>query len=407
MGIVPTNKLKPGMRLAEEVKDVNGRRILAKGKRINSSQIRNFKIWGITEVNISGDVPLIDTSQAYDDSEMIEKTEEKLKYIFSHVDLEHPAVKEIFRLSVEYRIKNSILTKEKKLITNQKKTIDHNRNVDFLKRLSENKIKLPEIPSVISELNEVIAAPLSSAQDIANVVNNSPSLAATLLKIVNSSLYSRPARIDNLSQAVTLIGTSEIYGLALYISVMSNFNKIPQKIVNMYAFSKHSIACSIIARTLAAHKNLPQTEQLFVSGLLHDLGRVLLYIYFPDDSLNILSYCRESDKLLYEVENEYMACNHVHFAKHLMQHWKLPLTLVNNVFYHHNPSASPHPIPSTIVHLADIIANGLGMGSSGERFVPLLDYKAWEDLGLATNALAVTVNQAIHQFNSIETTILN
>ena len=175
----------------------------------------------------------------------------------------------------------------------------------------------------------------------------------------------------------------------------------------MYAFLRHSIACSIIARSLAAHKNLPQTEQLFLSGLLHDLGRVLLYIYFPEDSLNILSYSRESDKLLYEVENEYLDCNHTHFAKHLMQHWKLPLTLVNNVFYHHNPSAAPHPIPAAIVHLADIIANGLGLGSSGERFVPLLDYKAWEDLSLATNALEVIVKQAIHQFNSIETTILN
>jgi HD-like signal output (HDOD) protein len=175
----------------------------------------------------------------------------------------------------------------------------------------------------------------------------------------------------------------------------------------MYAFLRHSMACSIIARILAAYKNLPQTEQLFVSGLLHDLGRVLLYIYFPEDSLNILSYSRESDKLLYEVENEYLGCNHTHFGKHLMQHWKLPLILENNVFYHHNPSAAQHPIPSTIVHLADIIANGLGMGSSGERFVPPLDYKAWEDLGLAINVLEVTVKQSIHQFNSLETTILN
>ncbi len=407
MGLVPTNKLKPGMLLAEEVKDVNGRRILAKGKRIFSSQIRNFKIWGITEVNISGGVPLKDKPQSHDNSRMIEETKEWVKYIFSHVDLAHPAVKEIFRLSVEYRIKRNTVVKEKKLITNQKRTIDNNRKTDFIKRLKENEIKLPEIPSVISELNEVISAPLSSAQDIANVVNNSPSLAATVLKIVNSSLYSRPARIDNLSQAVTLIGTSEIYGLALYISVMSNFNKIPKEIINMYAFLKHSIACSIIARTLAAHKNLPQTEQLFVSGLLHDLGRVLLYIYFPEDSLNMLSYSRESDQLLYEVENEYLDCNHAYFAKHLMQHWRLPSILVNNVFYHHNPSAAQHPIPATIVHLADVIANGLGMGSSGERFVPLLDYKAWEDLGLPINVLEVTVKKSIHQFISLETTILN
>jgi HD-like signal output (HDOD) protein len=175
----------------------------------------------------------------------------------------------------------------------------------------------------------------------------------------------------------------------------------------MYAFLRHSIACSIIARTIAAHKNLSQTEQLFVSGLLHDLGRVLLYIYFPEDSLNMLSYSRESNKLLYEVENEYLDCNHTHFAKHLMQHWKLPPILANNVFYHHNPSAAPHPIPATIVHLADIIANGLGIGSSGERFVPLLDYKAWENLGLPINVLEVTVRKSIHQFNSLETTIQN
>jgi hypothetical protein len=81
--------------------------------------------------------------------------------------------------------------------------------------------------------------------------------------------------------------------------------------------------------------------------------------------------------------------------------------LANNVFYHHNPSAAPHPIPATIVHLADIIANGLGIGSSGERFVPLLDYKAWENLGLPINVLEVTVRKSIHQFNSLETTIQN
>lgn len=407
MVVVPTIKLKPGMLLAEKVKDVNGRLILAKDKRIHSSHIRKFRIWGITEVNISGDVSLKDKPQSHDNPKMIEETKERLKYIFSHVDLEHPAAKEIFRLSVEYRIKNNSAVKEKKLITNQKKTIDNDPNVDFLKRRSENKIKLPEIPSVISELNEVITSPLSSAQDIANVVKNSPSLAATLLKIVNSALYSCPSRIDNLSHAVTLIGTKEIYGLALYITVISIFKKIPKEIINMYAFLRHSIACSITARFLAAHKNLPQTEQLFVSGLLHDLGRVLLYIYYPEDSLNILSHSQESDKLLYEVENLYLNCNHTHFAKHLMQHWKLPLILQNNVFYHHNPSAAQHPIPATIVHLADIIANGLGMGSSGERFVPPLDYKAWEDLGLAINVLEVAVKQSIHQFNSLETAILN
>ena len=407
MGIVPTNKLKPGLILAEEARDVNGRLVLAKGKKIQTFHIKKFKIWGITEVNIYDDIVFKHELDLNNNSETIEKTKERLEYIFSHNDLEHPAVKEIFRLSVKYRSRNDRIEKEEKLATNQKKPIGINQNVDFLKILSKKKIKLPEIPSVVSELNEVIANPFSSAQDIANVVNNSPSLTATLLKIVNSALYGCPSRIEKLSQAVTLIGTKEIYGLALYISVISIFRKIPKEIINMYAFLKHSIACSITARFLAAHKNLPQTEQLFVSGLLHDLGRVLFFIHFPEDSLNILSYSQNSGKLLFEVENEYLGCNHTHFGKHLMQHWNLPPTLENNIFYHHNPSAAQYKIPAAIVHLADIIVSALGIGSSGEKFVQPLDYKAWEDLGLAISVFEVVVNQTIHQFNSLETTIID
>ena len=139
MGIVATNKLKPGMLLAEDVRDVNNRRILAKGKKIHSSDIRKFRIWGITGVNISGYVALKDEPRSHGNSKMFEKTKERVKYIFSHVDLEHPAAKEIFRLSVEYRSRNNTVVKERK-IPNQKKTIDNNRDLDFLKSLSENKI---------------------------------------------------------------------------------------------------------------------------------------------------------------------------------------------------------------------------------------------------------------------------
>ena len=406
MGIVPTNKLKPGLILAEDARDVNGRLILAKGKKIQSFHIKKFKIWGISEVNIYDDIALKDELQLNDDYERIERTKERLKYIFSHNDLKHPAVKEIFGLSVKYRSRNDRIEDEI-LVTNQKKPIDISRNVDFLKILSKKKIKLPEIPSVVSELNAVIANPLSSGQDIADVVKKSPSLTASLLKIVNSALYGRPSKIEKLSHAVSLIGTKEIYGLALYISVISIFRKIPKEIINMYDFLRHSIACSITARILGANKNLPQTEQLFVSGLLHDLGRVLLFLHFPEDSLNILSYSRDTGRLLYEVENEYLGCNHTHFGKHLMQSWNLPLTLEDNVFYHHNPSAAQHPIPATIVHLADIIVNALGIGSSGEQFVPPLDYKAWEDLGLAISVFEVAAKQAIHQFNALETTIMD
>ncbi|UCG08827.1 MAG: HDOD domain-containing protein [Desulfobacterales bacterium] len=403
MGILQTHKLKPGMILAEEVRDINGRLLLGKGNRIEPSHIRIFKIWGITEVQVFGAIGIKDKPESHVNPELIEKTEDKIKPIFVHVDLDHPAVKEIFRLSIEYRSRNHVLEKEAALISAPDSQKDHNNNKGFLKKLSEKKINLPEIPSIVSELNEVISNPLSSAEDIANVVNKSPSLTATLLRIVNSALYGCPSKIDKVSQAVTLIGTKEIFGLAVGISVLSIFKKIPKEIINMYSFLRHSIACGIVSRILAAHKNLPHTEQLFVSGLLHDLGRVLLYIYSPDDSLRILHNSRKSEKLLFEEENEYLGCNHTHIVQYLMQHWKLPIILENNVFYHHNPIEAQNPVPATIVHLADIMVNALGMGSSGERFVPPLNYGAWEDLDLSTSCFELVVKQAIHQFNSLET----
>jgi len=408
MGILQTHKLKPGLVLAEEVRDINGRLLLGKGKRIDESHIRIFKIWGIAEVHVYGAIGLKDKPESFVNPELIEKTEDKIKPIFAHVDLDHPAIKEIFRLSIEYRSRNHVLGKGMVPTQTPAHQIDKkNNNKDFLKKLGEKKISLPEIPSIVSELNEVIANPLSSAEDIANVVNKSPSLTATLLRIVNSALFGCPSKIDKISQAVTLIGTKEIFGLAVGISVLSIFKKIPKEIINMYSFLRHSIACGILSRILAAHKNLQHTEQLFVSGLLHDLGRVLLYIYFPNDSLRIIRNSRKSMNLLFEEEDEYLGCNHTHIVRYLMQHWKLPIVLENNVFYHHNPMEAQNPVTATIVHLADIMVNAFGMGSSGERFVPPLNCEAWEKLDISTNCFELVTKQAIHQFNSLEMILQN
>ena len=402
MGIIHIDKLKPGMVLDQEVRDINGRLLLKKEKEIQSSHIRIFKIWGVTEVNIRGSNGGKDTSTGPKDPELVEKIEENTKELFRHVDLEHPAVKEIFRISVLFRCKHNFAEKDKNVTLavpdNGQSTFER----DFLKKLNKEKISLPEIPSIVFELNEVIANPLSSAEDIAQVVHRSPSLTALLLKIVNSPFYGFPSKIDKISLAVTLIGTREISGLALGISLISLFNNIPKEILSMHSFLRHSLACGIISRILAAHRSLPQTEQLFVSGLLHDLGRLILYSYFPEESRNLLSRARSSDKLLYLQEKEDLGCNHTHLIKHLLQLWKLPMVLENNVFFHHSPNDAQQPIPATLVHLADIITNGLGIGTSGERFVPPLDHAAWENIGLSPTCFDVVTKQATHQFFALE-----
>jgi HD-like signal output (HDOD) protein len=402
MGIIHINKLKPGMILDEEVRDINGRLLLRKNKQILSAHIRIFKIWGITEVNIRGNDSNKEASASSVDPQQIEKIKANTLDLFRHADLDHPAIKEIFRISVLFRSTHDLSKPAGHIGLSEVDPPQTKIQQDFLKKLNHENITLPEIPSIVFELNEVIANPLSSAEDIAQVVHRSPSLTALLLKIVNSPFYGFPSKIDKISLAVTLIGTREISGLALGISIISLFNNIPKEILSMYSFLRHSLACGIISRILAAHKSVPQTEQMFVSGLLHDLGRLILYSYFPEESRNILYRARLTDRLLFLQENDCLGCNHTHLVKQLLQQWKLPMVLENNVFYHHCPSEAQQPVPATLVHLADVITNSLGIGTSGERYVPPLDNAAWESLGLSPTCFDVVVKQATHQFFALQ-----
>ena len=402
MYAVPTDKLKPGKILAEEVRDINGRLLLARGNEIADNHIRIFKIWGVSEVAVEGPDKGGDKFDPDLNPEIFEQVHTTVLSLFRHTDLEHPIIKNIFNLAVQFRCKHNLIETEENFNLEEHRTVPGDQDVNFIQRLNKSKIVLPEIPSVVFELNEVIANPMSSADHIAQVVNRSPSLTALLLKIVNSSFYGFPSKIDKISHAVTLIGTREISGLALGISILSIFKDIPREMIDMHSFLKHSLACGILSRILAAQKNFGQTEQLFVSGLLHDLGRLILYLYFTDESRNILSRSRNNQTLLYAEETNYLGCDHAQVGKQLMEQWKLPLILENSVLYHHNPSEAQQPIPATIVHLADIIVNSLGIGSSGEKFVPPLDTAAWENLDLPLSSFDTVIGQATHQFYSLE-----
>ena len=405
MGVIHTDRLRPGQLLAEDVQDINGRLLLTKGKEIQSKHIRIFKIWGISEVKIVDDSQSNAEMRAEEHTQNIEQVEDAVKTVFRHTDLEHPAIREIFNLAVTYRSTQNVVETGGDIDLKECAISEENREKDFINKLSQKKIILPEIPSIVFELNEVIANPVSSVEQIAQVVNKSPSLTALLLKIVNSSFYGFPSKIIGISHAVTLIGTREISGLALGISILSIFKKIPKEIIDMYSFLKHSLACGILSRILAANINFPQTEQLFVSGLLHDLGRLIFYIHFPEESRNVLSRSKNRCNLLYEEETDYLGCNHAQIGKQLLKQWKLPLILENNVLYHHSPSEAQQLIPAALVHLSDIIVNALGIGSSGEQFVPPIDNKAWEELEIAPSCFETVIGQAIHQFYGLETVL--
>lgn len=402
MIIIHTDDLKEDMILSEDIKDITGRLLLQKGNIIQSNHINIIKKWGVTEVKIDESPVYHQKDPSHEIIKANKNNEQEVKQIFKHVDLDHPAMKELFRLSVLFRAENSVTEANHNIISFNTEDYEKLSSEDILKDLSLGKIKLAELPSIVFELNEVLSDPLSTADDLAQIVSKSPSLTAVLLKIANSSYYGVTSRIETISRAVTMIGTREISSLALAICTVSVFKGVPENILDMHSFLKHSFTCGLISRIIAASLDIRQTEQLFVSGLLHDIGRVIIYTHYPEQGKSILSHCISTKDLLYKEEIKYLGCTHSDVAGYLLHLWNFPSIITNSVSNHHNPRRAHNQIFATIVHLSDIIVNALGIGSSGERYVPPLHYESWEKLDLSPSSFEVIIRQAVHQLSVLE-----
>ncbi|MBR9979613.1 MAG: HDOD domain-containing protein [Desulfatitalea sp.] len=400
MALVKVDKVVEGMVLDDDVRDINSRLLLAKGQAIESRHIRMLKMWGVFEIRVAGaDPATLDGDGPLDDARMTEAAQ-AVGRIFAAIDTDHPAIREVMRLAVQIRPQNagSSRTAPEFKKAGQSAAPDGRSLLAKIERID---VHLPEVPSLVYELNDIIADPLSSAGDIARVVTKSPSLAALLLKIVNSAFYGFRSKIDSISRAVTLIGSKEVSHLALGITIMETFKNIPRAVMDVSSFLEHNLACGVVARIIAAHGNIAtHTEQMFVAGMLHDIGRLVLCKYFPQQAMATFAHARETQLPLFKAEQALLGTTHTQLGRKLLRKWKLPYALENNVTYHHNPAAAPSPEMAATIQMADIIVHAMGVGGSGESMIPAFDAKAWERVNLPVSAFAAVLNQAGHQMES-------
>jgi putative nucleotidyltransferase with HDIG domain len=406
MGILSISELEPDMVIAGDLKDRSGRLLMIKGTVLTSKHIKICKMWGVVEAEVEGisceDVKSSVMKQ-FDPAE-IAAAEEIIRQRFSHNDMNHPAVLELFRLctlrkvagqssDVEH-IENKTQIDEAELLTLKRSEINP---MQYIKEDTN----LSTLPDIYRQVTEAISKPDSSAHDIANVIGKDTNLSARLLKIVNSAFYGYPSKIDTLSRAVNIVGTKQLTTLAIGINMIHMFKNIPSQIINMKLFWKHSVLCGITARLIAGYKNIQNTERMFVAGLLHDIGRLLLYNYLPQQSLQMIKVARHNHDLLFNLERNTLTCGHPEIGGELLKKWKLPTSLEDIVRHHHNPQNSQNHMETAIVHLADIMANAVGIGSSGEQLVPSLNHDSWAQIGLSTNILSLTMEQADQQFEDM------
>jgi len=261
-------------------------------------------------------------------------------------------------------------------------------------RIVSNVLKVAALPAVAMKFSEAIRDPLTSNQDLENIVSEDAALAAKVLMMANSALFNFPSKIDTISKAITIIGHKQLSEIILSCSIVAMFKDIPQDVVNMEQFWKHSISVATAARILAASRHEQNIEKYFTAGLLHDIGKLIVFLEAPKYALEVIKQCAEKNKLMYLVEKDVLGFDHAKLGALLLKKWKLPDDIVSTVYYHHMPTVSSGDIigPS-IIHIADILTHAVQFGSSGENFIPTLSEKAWKSLDLEIEILGPVIEQ--------------
>lgn len=267
--------------------------------------------------------------------------------------------------------------------------------------LVEGSIDLASPPLVYERLMEVINHPRGGAADVAYVIREDTALTARLLKVVNSAFFSFPRRIDTVSQAVTVVGTTQVRDLALATSVVTLFKDIPGDLLDMDGFWRHSLACGVAARVLAGLRREGNVERYFVSGILHDVGKLVMCLRAPGPLRQIMEEAREGEALLQEIEGRVLGFDHAQVGEALLDLWNMPANLRETVRFHHSPHrAERFPLEAAAIHVADVMANALGLGNAGQRLVPPLSTRAWDAVGVDPGLTSTALGELERQYEA-------
>lgn len=164
--------------------------------------------------------------------------------------------------------------------------------------------ELFSLPDIYVQLNTMINDPRFSVEDIGRVIAKDPGLSARLLRVVNSSFYGLQVKIDTISRAISVVGLDDLYHLIVSTCVVDRFAKISSDLVDMTDFWMRSVHCGVVSKLLANEYPVLNAERLFLLGLLHDVGSLVIYQKAPEQATDVLMAIGYDRRLLVGVELE-------------------------------------------------------------------------------------------------------
>jgi putative nucleotidyltransferase with HDIG domain len=237
---------------------------------------------------------------------------------------------------------------------------------------------LPSLPVIVIEVLNSFEQPDASLGLLAGKVAQDQALSAKVLRLSNSSFYGLSRKVTTIQQAITVLGFDSVRTLIAAAAVTDRFSGMGYGSFDFRAFWRHAIATALCAKALARVLGLNQ-DYAFVSGLLHDIGKLVLVTGFPAEYEAATAYRTEHDCYMLEAEHAVLGVDHAQVGRALAEHWKFPVPMQKALADHHAPDGDDPGI-SHLVHIADAIVHALDMSQHEDDLVPVVHQAAWHRL---------------------------
>lgn len=254
----------------------------------------------------------------------------------------------------------------------------------LIDRLFNRISEVSSLPDVALRIIELADDPKSEADDLLRVIRTDPALAMRLMRTVNSSYYALEEKVADLKQAITLLGLNEVRNLALTAYVAPLFRSTGQYLdYSRQGLWNHLVSVGLSARLIAETCGRVPPEEAYLSGLLHDVGLILIDQHLPRPFRRVLDRVGEGVPLG-EAELQILGFDHADLGQFVSARWNLPEHLSASVGQHHRAEqyAGPYRDMVSIVALANAFCHLKDVPSLGVRHAEMPSVALFTQLGL-------------------------
>lgn len=244
---------------------------------------------------------------------------------------------------------------------------------ESLKQYVQKITQLPTIPVVAQEVLKLVHDEKTSVAKLENIIENDPALSAKILSVSNSAFFGYKTTTQTVHSAILRIGFNTVRDVAFGVSLMTVFeDKDKAGAFDYQRVFNHSVTVGLIAQMMSRDLKMSFSEEIFVNGILHDLGYLILNKYFSDNYIRVLEIFEQQGSLL-QAEKTVMDFTHAEIGSWLAEKWNLPEDVVYTARYHHTPSlATKKTRRVAIIHIADhMVSKGIFSALRNDPNYPL------------------------------------